>query len=132
MKTFFAKLKTFYDIKLKRFLPWIIGGCIALALAIAIYKLKNLLMTRQAELAKLRTAAEQAKIKAMAQTYQADLEANEAKRVQIKTEALVANNKATKALEAIHTEEDANKKELARLDAIKSWDDLDSINKAGR
>ena len=89
-------------------------------------------MTRQAELAKLRTAAEQAKIKAMAQTYQADLEANEAKRVQIKTEALVANNKATKALEAIHTEEDANKKELARLDAIKSWDDLDSINKAGR
>ena len=109
-------------------LPYVITAVTAISLAIAVYFIKRNMITRQAELAKLRTDAEQAKIKTTAQVYHANLEANDAKKEQLKTQAFLANARATRDLEQAKAAEDAHKKALAKIDDIKSWAELDAIN----
>jgi hypothetical protein len=118
--------------KIQKFWPWIVGGLSALSVAIGVYYLKKRLMTQQVELARLRTAAEQAKVKATAEVFQANLEVNEAKKEQLKTQAFLANARAMRDLDQARAAEEAHKKTVAKVDAIKSWAELDAINKEGR
>jgi hypothetical protein len=122
MLILWGKLKTFV-------MTYITPISTFIGIAISIYFFKKKLQTNQEELAQLRTAAEQAKITATAKTYRADLEANDDKKAQLKTEALIASVKATHDLEQIHATEAEHTKALAGIDNIKSWEELDNLNK---
>ncbi len=113
-------------------LLYLLAGLTAISLAIAVYFIKRNLITRQAELAKLRTDAEQAKIKAAAQLYQANIADNDAKKEQLKTQAFLANARATRDLEQARAADEANKKALTKIDGITTWAELDAINSARR
>lgn len=125
------KLKDLYT-KLKQFLPFVLGLLAPIVIAVGVFLLKRRLQTQQAELAKLRTNAEQTKVRALTEAYKADLEVNEAKKEELKKAAFLANIKATRDIEHASKLEVENKKALDKINEIKSWSELDALNKTGR
>lgn len=111
---------------------WVVGGIATLALILFVEWIKNRLSVDQKELAKLRTKAEQGRIKAKNLEHQAKLEKNDEKAALIRKDVMLLRAKARKEITSIEVREKENAKKLEGLSKISSWAELDAINKKDR
>jgi len=111
---------------------WILGGLAALGVAIGVYFIMKSLNADQKELAKLRTQAQQNRVLASDKEQEAKLAVNDMKKVHLKAEAQALKVEADQISQAVAVREQEHGQLLARLQAAKSWKDLDAINSEKR
>ena len=121
--------KALREVKAKKGIwPWIAGVALVIALIIGVYFLKKALVSNQEELAKLRTKAEQQRIKPAQTKFKASLEANEKKATALRYKAMQQREVANKAVADIKNKEAENAHILEQLEGISSWEELDKLN----
>jgi flagellar biosynthesis/type III secretory pathway M-ring protein FliF/YscJ len=127
------KAKAYKETKSKKGIwAWIVGGVLAIGLAVGIYLLQRKLAADQRALAELRTKAEQNKIKAAKDAHFANAQMNTNKRLQLQAEAVILNNRAEKEIARIEDLQKQNEKIIATIKSVDSWAELDNLNQAGR